>query len=157
MNRGEEFQVGDPRSLTLLKLIWGIWTVLTGIMALFMIMFIFIGITYLPRFLHSPTNGGESYFVFGGLVDVGLWVLFGGNIYITFGLNRLHYFRWKLLIIESGLIGIVMGFVSLNVILDIRNNLQNHPMSILVALVGIGFPLVLLYLAFNVRDKFSKT
>jgi len=168
LNTGEEFQVGDLRSLTLLKLIWGIWTVLTAFLALYGIWFIIMGIINIPNFLRSPTmHLGMGIYawsaVFLGLIGVGLWVLFLGNIYIRSGLDKLDYFRWKLLVIESGLIGLVMGFLSLNMILNFEFSLQTSSslyrslQTVLAALVGTGFWLVTLYLAFNIRDKFRKT
>jgi hypothetical protein len=102
--------------------------------------------------------------VFLGLIGVGMvWVLFLGNIYIRSGLDELDYFRWKLLVIESGLIGIVMGFLSLKMILNSEFSLQTSNsiyrslQTVLAALVGSGFWLVTLYLAYNVRDKFRET
>lgn len=168
MNSSEEFQVGDLRSLTLLKQIWGIWIVLTALLALYGILLILIGITNIPKFLRSPTmNLGMGInaisAVFLGLMGVGMvWGLFLGNIYIRSGLDEVDYFRWKLLVIESGLIGTVMGFLSLKLILNFDFSLQTSIslyralQTVLAALVGTGFWLVILYLAFNVRDKFRK-
>jgi hypothetical protein len=82
-------------------------------------------------------------------VGVGLWVIFLGNIYIKIGLDKLDYFRWKLLVIESGLIGIVMGYSSLVQLINSRLDFVSN--------VGLGFCLVILYFAFNVRNKFRKT
>ncbi|MHA1977686.1 MAG: hypothetical protein ACW98I_12335 [Candidatus Hodarchaeales archaeon] len=169
MNSSEEFQEGDLRSLTLLKQIWGIWTVLTAFLALYGILLIFMGIINIPNFLRSPnTNLGMGIYAFSavflGLIGVGMvWVLFLGNIYIRSGLDELNYFRWKLLVIESGLIGIVMGFLSLKMILNSEFSLQTSNsiyrslQTVLAALVGSGFWLVTLYLAYNVRDKFRET
>ncbi|MFX0051891.1 MAG: hypothetical protein ACFFAJ_16405 [Candidatus Hodarchaeota archaeon] len=174
MNSGEDFQVADTRPLTLLKQIWGVWTFLTVVPALFLgIPALFLGILYLPTFLRSPTE--EVYIgfslvpaysaVFACIIGIGIWVLFLGNIYITIGLARLDYFRWKLLVIDSGLSGIVLGLVSLIVIIDLGYNLQDTFLQNLIRILrgsflglgGTGCCLVLLYLAFNVRDKFRKT
>ena len=105
------------------------------------------------------SNTGYSHYVFMG---VAVWVLLLCNIYIKSGLNRLDYFRWKLLVIETGLIGIAMGYNSLNQIINRGTYLEQAPMYLLVAdvvwgFIRIGICLVTLYLAFNVRDKFRKT
>ncbi|MFX0152716.1 MAG: hypothetical protein ACFFAJ_18175 [Candidatus Hodarchaeota archaeon] len=167
MNSDEEFQVGDLRSLTLLKLLWKIWIVLTGIIALGLTLFIFFAIVYLPIFLRSPTEevhiltpftSVPAYFViFAGIIGIIFWVLFLGNIYISYGLNKLDYFRWKLLVIESSLIGIVAGILSLTMILTIERALSIYESRQLLALVGvIGLCLVLLILAFKVRGIFRE-
>ncbi|UCG04372.1 MAG: hypothetical protein JSW11_10365 [Candidatus Heimdallarchaeota archaeon] len=109
-------------------------------------MFIFIGIVYLPSFLRSPTEQiyigfvpSPAYFaVFAVIIGVGLWVLFLSNIYISFGLARLHYFRWKLLVIESGLLGIVLGLVSIYFIIGFSYNLQYSFLQNLVRIFAIS-------------------
>lgn len=155
----EEFQGEDQRSLTLLKQIWGIWTGLTVFPALYGIWMSVMGILTLPNFITSPTES-EYFFVAMGGIGVALWVLFLGNIYIKYGLDRLDYFRWKLLVMEAGLIGIVLGVALLNQILAIglgRSNLYEiGTMNVLVALVGTGVCLALLYLAVKVRDIFRE-
>lgn len=165
LKSGEEFQGDDLHSLTLLKQIWGIWTVLTVFPALYGILLIFMGIINLSTFLLSPTQhlgmGIYAYTaVIMGVIGVGLWVLFLGNIYIKAGLERLDFLRWKLLVIEAGIIGIVLGVALLNQILAIglgRSNLYEiGTMNVLIALVGTGVCLALLYLAFTVRDKFRE-
>lgn len=150
---------------------WGIWIVLTGIIALSMSMVIVIGFTYLPKAFLSPTEEiyiawspvPAYYAIFAIIIGTGLWVLFLGNVYIGLGLNKLGYTRWKLLVIESALMGIVISFMSLNMILNFEFALQ--PLSSLykslqtglAALLGTGFWLGILYLAFSLRDQFKKT
>ncbi|MHA2347870.1 MAG: hypothetical protein ACXACP_14205, partial [Candidatus Hodarchaeales archaeon] len=111
MDISEEIQLGDQRPLTLLKQIWVIWTGLSAFYALIGILAILMGI--ISIFQGSPNvQIGMGIYVDSAVlvaVGVGLWVIFLGNIYIKIGLDKLDYFRWKLLVIESGLIGIVMG------------------------------------------------
>ena len=165
MNGSEEFQVGELRSLTLLRRLWKIWIVLTGIMAWGLTIYIFFAIITLRTFLRSPTEEVTIFFstvpvyfvVLTGIIGIIFWVLFLANIYINYGLNKLDYFRWKLLVIESSLIGIVVIILSLNMILLIEHALSIYESRQLFALVGVsGLCLVLLILAFNVRDKFRK-
>jgi hypothetical protein len=147
----EEIQLGDQRTLTLLKQIWVIWTGLSAFYALIGILAIFMGIISIFQGSPNVQIGMGVYINSAVLVAVGagLWVLFLGNIYIKIGLDKLDYFRWKLLVIESGLIGIVMGYSSLVQLINSRLDFVSN--------VGLGFCLVILYFAFNVRTKFRKT
>jgi hypothetical protein len=151
MDISEEIQLGDQRPLTLLKQIWVIWTGLSAFYALIGILAILMGI--ISIFQGSPNvQIGMGIYVDSAVlvaVGVGLWVIFLGNIYIKIGLDKLDYFRWKLLVIESGLIGIVMGYSSLVQLINSRLDFVSN--------VGLGFCLVILYFAFNVRNKFRKT
>ena len=165
MDIGEEIQLGDQRTFNLLKQIWVIWIGLNAFFALIGIFPILLGIYAiflgLPRIQIGMGIYVDSIVVMAA--GVGCWVLFLGNMYIRSGLNKLDYFRWKLLVIESGLIGTVMGFLSLKLILNSDFSLQTSIslyrslQTVLAALVGTGFWLVILCLAFNVRDKFRKT
>ncbi len=106
MDIGEEIQLGDQRTLTLLKQIWIIWTGLSGFYALIGILAIFIGIISIFQGSSTIQIGMGIYFNSAEIVAVGLgfWVLFLGNMYIRSGLEKLDYFRWKLLVIESRII-----------------------------------------------------
>lgn len=154
MNSREESRVGDLRSLTLLKLLWGIFTVLNGFLASFFGIFIFMGIINLPYILSPNRHIGMGFTshsaVFLGLVGVVMWVLFVVNIKITFGLFRLDYFRWKLLVIELVLIEGVLIFFMLYYVILYPNRID----YLMVFLFLMGFFLVLLYLAVAVREKF---
>lgn len=79
-----------------------------------------------------------------------MWVLFVVNIKITFGLFRLDYFRWKLLVIELVLIEGVLIFFMLYYVILYPNRID----YLMVFLFLMGFFLVLLYLAVAVREKF---
>ena len=141
MNLGEEFHESDQRTLTLLKQTWGFWTGLS---------FFIVFISGIGAIIMAIGSSIYSHYAFPGVfMVVGAWVLLLCNIYIKFGLDKLDYFRWKLLVIESGLIGIGVGYASVDLLMDLKLDFISN--------VGLGFCLAILYLAFKVRDEFRKT
>ena len=150
MEIDKEIQLGDQQTLNLLKSVWVIWIGLSAFYALIGIFAIVMGIIAILQGLTTLQIGMGIYIDSTAILafGIGLWVLFLGNIYIRSGLNKLDYFRWKLLVLESGLIGIMMGYTVLNELINGRLNF--------VSTGGLGLFLAILYLAFKVRNQFKE-